>query len=413
MMMTDALTEQLGSLTAWDADAGDRGVWKRALAAEAGGPEQQTASKSDSPSAARPGTPWQGSAGGARSGRRKWSPFATGAVSVLCVLMLVGILLPSLGKARRSARRVPTASAALESLESDSQNDYSGNFELRGLPDYSNAPAFDLNAVLPSGQPGASPFRVVGRSISRNDVSSPTVRGSTARHVVRRATMHLETDDVRAAFALAQSLVSPALGEYVQAADIRERSNGYEADMVLRVEASRLDEVLIALRELGTVLTDRIDTDDVTDRVVDLEARLRNERNVDAELLQLLADRDNDELADVLAVRRELARVRQEIEVMLAQRNEIARLVSLSTITLVLREPESEPEPEPEAMSAWDEFTASLSEAWSDGVDTLGRTVTGFVRIVVGGLPWWIVIGAVSVVVWRKYRAEHPRALPE
>ena len=227
--------------------------------------------------------------------------------------------------------------------------------------------------------------------------------------------MQLETDDVRAAFTLAPQLVSPARGEYVQAADIREHGEGYQADLVLRVDAGRLDAVLIELRELGDVLSDRIDTDDVTDRVVDLEARLRNERSVEAELLRLLAEREDDDLEDVLSVRRELARVRQQIETMVAQRSEIARLVSLSTITVVLREPieEPEPEPEPEEKSGWELFYEDLGDAFGDGVRSLGDTATGLVRIAVGGLVWWAGLGLVAAYAWRKWRASNPAALPE
>jgi len=375
-MMADALSEHLGELTVWGngSPSQDRdGIWRRAIASLDA--SNHTAEKPSGRFAAR----WS----------RKIRYGATAAAAALVLLVFIGIMTPSIGHARRSAMRMPGAS---EGFGSDFDGD--GKLDAR---DFSRS----------SSRKSIIEKRA---SIGQGPVSDK--QRIAARHVVRRATMQLESDDVRAAFTLTKQLVSPARGEYVESADIRERNTGYEADLVLRVAADRLDEVLIELRGLGSVINDRIDTDDVTNRVVDIEARLRNERSVEAELLGLLTDRENDELQGVLAVRRELASVRQQIEVMLAQRNQIARLVSLSTITVILREPEAEPEPV-EERSAWGDFTDSVGEAWRAGLRSLGEFITGLLWFAVAGLPVWILIAAISTFVWRKCRIANPKPLPE
>jgi hypothetical protein len=64
---------------------------------------------------------------------------------------------------------------------------------------------------------------------------------------------------------------------------------------------------------LGDVESVNIGSEDVGEAYADMEVRLANGRRLEQRLLELLATRTGS-LEDVLAVERELARVRQEIE---------------------------------------------------------------------------------------------------
>jgi Domain of unknown function (DUF4349)/Putative zinc-finger len=105
----------------------------------------------------------------------------------------------------------------------------------------------------------------------------------------------------------------------------------------LRVPAERLDAALTALKRLGQVVEESQGGDDVTEQVVDLEARLSNARSTEKRLSDLLQKRTGD-LADVLAAEREIARVRGEIERFDAERKNIARRVTYATLTLEVQE---------------------------------------------------------------------------
>ena len=227
--------------------------------------------------------------------------------------------------------------------------------------------------------------------------------------------MELRVGDVRAAVVLAHQLISQARGEYVQESNTRERGDErVEAELMLRVEAGRLDEVIGSLRELGEVRSERVAGEDVTGRVVDLEANLRNERRVEEELLSLLGSREDDELDDILKVRRELAQVRARIEALAGERAQLGALVRLATVSVVLREPDVEAEDDVEeeiGLGAW--FGERIGQAWHDGVRTLLATVVAIVEILVSGAIWFIIAGVVGVIAWRRYRAGRPRALPE
>jgi hypothetical protein len=345
----------------------------------------------------------------------RWVHAAAAAAAV--VLIAVGAIVPGLGGAR-SSHGVRLG------------KDFRG-----GATD--TAPEIDLQGVLQSSQGGGggeSPFRyepwaeAVMRSLlggvahderaSRASASRATIGLQSAepeaqRLVVRKATMEIKTDDVRAAALQAQQLLSEPKGEYVESADIDDSDKDRpRADLVLRVEATRLEEVLTQLRELGEVSTERVDGEDVTDQMVDLGARLENERRVEAELLQLLEARQNDKLEEILAVRRELNGVREQIERLAAQQDNLSRMVRLSRVAVMLRAKATEPETKPDE-SVWGRFVDRLGEAWTDGLDALLGTIAGLVRVLVGGAIWFGAAAVLGLAAWRGWRRRHPRPLPE
>jgi len=101
----------------------------------------------------------------------------------------------------------------------------------------------------------------------------------------------------------------------------------------LRVPAARLDAALVALRQLGHVADESQTGDDVTEQVRDVGARLVNARNTESRLNDVLRKRTGD-VGDVLAVEREIARVRAEIERLDAERANLEGRVAYAAVVL-------------------------------------------------------------------------------
>ncbi len=78
-------------------------------------------------------------------------------------------------------------------------------------------------------------------------------------------------------------------------------------------------------------------SDDVTESFRDLTLRISNARREEQRLVELLSRRTGD-LADVLAVEREIARVRLDIERMEAEMRATQQRVDLATVTLTVQE---------------------------------------------------------------------------
>ncbi|NIP80972.1 MAG: DUF4349 domain-containing protein, partial [Gemmatimonadetes bacterium] len=78
--------------------------------------------------------------------------------------------------------------------------------------------------------------------------------------------------------------------------------------------------------------------EDVGEEYVDVQAQVANSRRLEQRLLELLAERTGD-LDDVLAVERELARVRERIDRQEGRLRYLRDRVSMSTLTVTVHEP--------------------------------------------------------------------------
>ena len=225
---------------------------------------------------------------------------------------------------------------------------------------------------------------------------------SADRFVVRKATIELRVADIRAVFRKASFLISEAHGEYVQESSLAGVAPQLQADLTLRVTAERLATVLAELRGLGEVHSEVAGGEDVTTQVVDLEARLRNERRVEAELLELLEKRTDAPLREVLELRQAIAGVRQSIETMAGQRERLGRLVSLATVLVVIRAADA---PLPQTPGLGTYFFELIQSAATRGVRTLIETFAGLIFVLIGGALWIIGLLVVALVAWRSWRA--------
>lgn len=372
----DELDRSLRELTAWDGPA--PGLWRAALAEHA----------------ARTPRVW----------RLLNTPIPSGlsaaAASIIILFVAATLLLPSLGRARRATTDaawspvgVAQDSLGLSSSEpppAASVAELQQGTVLRAetIPDLPPPPASQ-----PAGQEA---FRLAV-------AAAPTPQSAPAdRYVVRNATIELVSPDVPAAFARAAHLVSDARGEYVQSSSLSGEGPTARATLTLRIAADRLSDAMNDLRQLGKVRDERTTGEDVTAQVVDLEARLRNEQRVEAELLELLSSRTDAPLKDILELRDSLSRIRQNIEQITAQRERLSRLVSLSTVLVIIRPTDEAPRPAAGSiLGAY--FTRSVAKSWRAGLVFLADTVSGILAVLVGGLVWWL-LAAVVLIAFLRHR---------
>jgi len=113
--------------------------------------------------------------------------------------------------------------------------------------------------------------------------------------------------------------------------------SGPVLEATLRVPSDRLEAAMAELKALGRLDSESQSGDDVTQQYVDVEARLANARNSEQRLTDLLRERTG-KLVDVLAVEKEIERVRGEIERMEAERKNLANSVDFATLNVKLFE---------------------------------------------------------------------------
>jgi hypothetical protein len=158
------------------------------------------------------------------------------------------------------------------------------------------------------------------------------------------------------------------------------------------VPASKFDETIDALSNLGKVQTVHIAGNDVSAQYVDLQARLANEEAQRNAMLALLAKAQTVE--QIIMVQNQIGQITGQIEQLKGQINYIDHNVAFSAITVQLTEAGA-----PVATSQTDSwgFASALTDAAHNFVTTINYIVT-----VLGALGPVLIVLGLGYLVWRR-----------
>jgi len=106
--------------------------------------------------------------------------------------------------------------------------------------------------------------------------------------------------------------------------------------IVMRIPTEKFEQAIKHLEGMGVVIDKNITAQDVTERYVDLEIRLKNSKAL-LEKLRNLLDRATT-VKDALQVEREIARVQSEVERLEGQLNRLKSQIAYSTISVTFEQ---------------------------------------------------------------------------
>lgn len=158
------------------------------------------------------------------------------------------------------------------------------------------------------------------------------------RSIIRRARLELSVADTDEAAGEITALAD-RLGGYVGDLTARRRDELLFYDLTIRIPAARYGEALAALKGLATrVHSESRSSEDVTDQIVDLDARLETLHGVETELRALLAEsrRQGRDVAAIMEIYRQLTEIRTQIEQLDARLANLERETALSAIQVTL-----------------------------------------------------------------------------
>lgn len=246
------------------------------------------------------------------------------------------------------------------------------------------APDKDLNeAGPPLALPSAAPVGTAGTDGGPNQ--APGKVEPQQRSVIYTGTMSVRVDDVNDAANRAIDLAT-GLGGFVGADRRSLDDKRSEAQITLRVPADKFDQALAELAKLGKEESRAVQTQDVTEVVIDLDARLVSQQASVDRVRALLARAQT--IGEVVSVESELARREADLASLQARKRSLTDKVDLSTITVSLLGPAAPAPDEPQTG-----FLAGLKSGWKAFLASIQIVLT-----VLGALIPWIV--AVGVPVW-------------
>ena len=227
-----------------------------------------------------------------------------------------------------------------------------------------------------------------GAGAVADEGSAPGDDGGTAvdadRQVITNASATLSVDDPAEGAQQVSELVESAGGRVDERTEQTATGDdeGAYADLVVRVPADALTDVLADLEELGKVASVSVTRSDVTGQAVDLDARISALQTSVTRLQTLLDEAPTTEA--LLAAEGALSGRQEQLESLQSQRALLADQVELSTLRVHLQPPGVAPPGGP------DGFVDALGTGWNTLVSAAGAAV-----VVLGVLLPWLLVAAV------------------
>ncbi len=170
----------------------------------------------------------------------------------------------------------------------------------------------------------------------------------------------------------------------------------------LRIPAPQLVAAVAELKALGRVENETQGGEEVTQQHADLVARLKNSRETEQRLQDVLRTRTG-KVKDVLEVEQEIARVRGEIEQMESEQQTLEHRVDFAAIDLKLAE-----EYKAQLTTPAPSVAMQLRNASVDGFRSAFQSLLVLVLFLAESAPtlllWLMILAFPAWLLWRRYR---------
>ncbi|MDM4722454.1 DUF4349 domain-containing protein [Micromonospora sp. WMMA1363] len=246
---------------------------------------------------------------------------------------------------------------------------------------------------------GAADTRAGAGQSGSTEGSSPADLRIDQRAIIYTGSMRVQVEDVERAARDAITLTTAA-GGFVGGDQRRSADGDATVELTLRVPAAKFTSVVEDIAKLGTRQRQEINTEDVTEETVDLDARIKTQRARVENARRLLARAES--ISDLVSLENELARREADLASLEAKKRRLADLTALSTITVSLVGPDARTGDGERQLG----FLAGLKGGW--GVFLTSMTV--LVTVLGAVLPWLIVFGVPLGLFWWLMRRRRPRS---
>lgn len=204
-----------------------------------------------------------------------------------------------------------------------------------------------------------------------------------ARKIIYTGTIHLTVGDFAASEKALVELVAVHKG-YLAGSEVRGNPGSpRHGSWTIRVPVERFDAFHKAVLPLGELERAYVDSRDVTEEYHDVEARIKNKKTEEARLLHHL-EKTAGKLDEILALEKEISRVRGEIERDQGKQLLLSKLAALATLTVHLQE-RSRFAPAENAG-----FGTSIGRTFGGSWSSLVALGESLVLAVVAVIPWLI-----------------------
>ncbi|MEG5039786.1 MULTISPECIES: DUF4349 domain-containing protein [unclassified Microcoleus] len=265
----------------------------------------------------------------------------------------------------------------------------------------SSSPENQVAASAPQSAPAPEPAaqRPKAPGSSKKAAETPATRPQ----LIKKAQLSVVVKSIDASTKSVTNIVEKQQGDILgfQNQKPPDSSVRQTASVEIRVPQERLETTLEALAKLGTVENRSLTAEDVTNQLVDNEARLRNLRKSEEMVLKIMER--SGSVGDVLKAAQELSNIRESIERIDAQLKSLRNQVAYSTISLTLEAAVSAQQtPEPA-------LGLRVQETWGKATHSVGELTLGLFALGIWLLaysPYFLLIAA-AVYGFNRFKKQH------
>jgi hypothetical protein len=215
--------------------------------------------------------------------------------------------------------------------------------------------------------------------------------------IIKNASVRFQVENFKDATQKIKELVKESDG-YI--ASSNENNSGYsmEGNTIIRVEAKNFEALIEKLLTISIYLNyNNIRAEDVTEEFVDLQARLKNKRELEKRYIEFL--KEAKKVEDMLSIEREINNIRTEIEAKEGRLKYLMNRAHYSTIELNYYQTFEVIKNQPDR-SFFTRLAESVVNGWEGFLDFLVALSSAWVFILL------IILIVLGIYKWRKSRVK-------
>jgi glycine cleavage system regulatory protein len=181
--------------------------------------------------------------------------------------------------------------------------------------------------------------KVATKKVPQDQGQTQQAQPQTARKIIRSGEMEFEVESFDSSVVKIDTIAGEEQGVIATVNSEKLPNGKVRGTIVVRVPPDHLATLVIKLRALGDLKSQKLGSEDVTKSYFDLESRLRAARAMEERLLRIIKE-GKGEIKDLLLAEKELGEWRTKIEQYEGEKRYYDNLISLSTLTVTLFEKE-------------------------------------------------------------------------
>lgn len=261
--------------------------------------------------------------------------------------------------------------------------------------------------------PALQQLQVSGANLRKSEMAMPldaTTRMPSTRAasdsvvssmIIRTGQASVEVDSLDRGIRAVRTLAG-RVGGYIANSSITEGTDQmHSATLEIKIPAPRFEDAIGGLQPIGHLESVSVTAEDVGEEFVDVAARAANAHKLELRLIDILGTRTG-KLSDVLAVERELARVREEIERQEGRMRYLRSRAAMSTLAVTVHEKP----PVVAGTGTLGVLAEALRQSW--------RNFIGFVASAIAAMGTLLPLGAIVAMLgwllWRSRRSAVTKA---